>query len=440
MRSEPLCALVLLGMMASGSVSPAPLDEDKPWAVHAQATDVLQYHPPFRSPYQGQNSLPGHAETSNTLGASVFVGVRPWRGGEAWLDMDMNQGFAPGNTEGVAGYVNGQGAKVGHKSPYYRPQRYFLRQTFDLGGGGEDEVDPDLFTFGGKTTKNRLTLTIGKFSLTDVMDDNAYAHDPAKDFLNWAIIDTGAWDYAADAWGFSYGAAADWRQGVWSLRAAAMDLSVTPNNAVLTTGFRQFQLDVEIERRQSLLGREGKIKLLTFASRGRMGRFDDALRFAAATGYTPDTALVRQYRTRYGLSLNIEQPLGDNLGVFLRAGFAQGQYEPYEYADIDHTVAGGLSIAGAKWGRKDDTLAMALVVNEISKSHQSYLAAGGLGILVGDGRLPHPGAETVVEAYYSLAVFKGVHLTLDSQTVANPAYNRDRGPAEIVGLRLNGRY
>jgi high affinity Mn2+ porin len=407
---------------------------DSIWAIHVQATDVLQYHPAFRSPFEGTNSLTSEAEASNTVNASLILGLRPWKGGQFWFDEDMNQGFAPSNTLGVAGYVNGEGAKVGHHSPYYRPQRLFFRQTIELGGGKAD-VDPGLMDFGGATTKNRLVLTVGKFSLTDVVDDNAYAHDPQNDFLNWAIIDTGSFDYAADAWGFSYGGIAD-----WTLRGGVMALSKVPNQADLTPRFGQFQPVVELERRQSWFGREGKIKLLGFVTRGQMGRFDDALLLAAQTGQLPDAALVRHYRSRPGVSLNIEQPVSDNGGLFLRAGWDDGQYEPYEYADIDRTVAGGGSISGAKWGRKDDTVALAVVVNGISRIHEAYLAAGGLGILVGDGRLPHPGAEAIVEAYYSLATVKGVHLTFDSQTVVNPAYNRDRGPTEVIGLRLHGQY
>jgi len=441
-----IIALVL--MAARGALAdPTPADPDgdaaKPgdrnWAIHVQATDVLQYHPSFNSPYQGTNSLKGTQETANTVDASIIAGFRPWKGAQIWFDEDVNQGFAPSNTLGAAGFVNGEGAKVGHHSPYYRPQRYFLRQTFDL-GGGEQAVDADLMELGGRTTKDRLVVTVGKFSLTDVMDDNQYAHDPKNDFLNWALIDTGSWDYAADAWGFSEGAAAELYEGAWTFRGAFMDLSDIPNSPVLTHGFKQFQLDQEIERRQSWFGREGKIKLLGFATRGEMGRFDDAIALAEQTGGVPDTALVRHYRTRLGASLNMEQPVSDDGGLFLRAGWDQGQYETYEYTDIDRTVAAGGQINGARWGRKDDAVSVALVVDGISKAHEAYLAAGGLGVLVGDGRLPHPGAETIVEAYYSLAVIKGVHLTLDSQTLVNPAYNTDRGPAEVIGLRLHGQY
>jgi high affinity Mn2+ porin len=436
---------------AAPASQPAPADQsaekagadkaasDRWWAIQLQGTDVFQYKPSMRSPYEGTNSLPGAVERANTLDASLIVGLKPWQGAQFWFDEEMNQGFAPGDTLGVAGFVNGEGAKVGHASPYYRLQRYFYRQTIAL-GGGDDSVDPDMMEFGGKTTKNRIVVTVGKFSLTDVMDDNAYAHDPKNDFLNWAIIDTGSWDYAADAWGFSEGGVVEWYEGDWTLRGSVMKLSTIPNSAELTPHFGQFQWNGEIELRQKWLGRDGKIKLLGFVSRGEMGRFDDALALAEATGEPPETALVRHFRSRLGISLNIEQPVSDNAGLFLRAGSSQGQVEPYEYADIDQTVAAGASINGAKWGRKDDTAAVALVVNGISKIHEAYLNAGGLGILVGDGQLPHPGPESILEAYYSLGVFKGVHLTLDSQTVVNPAYNRDRGPAEVIGLRIHGQY
>ena len=260
----------------ASTASPAPDDtgSDKIWAVHGQATDVLQYHPAFNSPYEGKNSLTGAAETSNNVNASLLAGVQPWKGGQFWFDLDLNQGFAPSNTEGVAGYVNGEGAKVGHRSPYYRPQRLFFRQTIAL-GGGDASVDPGQFDFGGKTTRNRVVITVGKFSLTDVVDDNTYAHDPQNDFLNWAIIDTGSFDYAADAWGFSYGGIAEWYQGDWTLRGGVMALSLVPNQAELTPAFRQFQPVVELERlRQEMAGPRGQDQ----AADVRHGREDGKLR------------------------------------------------------------------------------------------------------------------------------------------------------------------
>jgi high affinity Mn2+ porin len=417
--------------------APASVDADKPqaWAVHMQSTFIEQGALPFHSPYEGRNSLiPDQGR--ETFDVSLYVGFRPWSGGEVWFEPEIDQGFGLADTEGVAGFVNGEGAKVGRADPYPRLPRAFFRQTIDLGGESQ-KVDADLSQLGGAQTADRLVLTIGKFSVDDVFDTNKYAHDPRADFLNWSLIDTGTFDYAADAWGYTYGAAGEWYVGDWTLRAGWFDLSVIPNDEKLDPSFKQFQLVGEVERRYAIAGRPGKIAVTGFLTRGRMGRFDDALALARLSGGVPNTADVRRYASRPGVSMNLEQQLTDDLGLFVRAGWADGDIEPYEYADIDQTIGAGLSLAGKRWGRPDDTVAIAGVVNSISAIHQAYLNAGGLGILVGDGRLPHPGAEQILETYYNLALFKFAHLTFDYQFIENPAYNRDRGPVSVFGLRVH---
>jgi high affinity Mn2+ porin len=421
---------------------PPPAAEAKPpatpesWAWHVQATDILQYYPAFHSAFQGPNSFRPQATWGNTVDATLYAGIRPWSGGEVWGNLEMYQGFAPNNTLGAAGYVNGDGAKVGRAHPYARIARLFVRQTFDLGGEADDQ-DPDLNMLGQHRTKDRIVLTAGKLNVTDIFDANKYAHDPRHDFLNWSLITAGSFDYAADAWGYTYGAAAEWYRGDWTWRAGVFDLSIVPNNATLTSDFSQFQLVGEAERRFTLAGRPGVARLGGFLTRGRMGRYDDAVSLALATGRPADTALVRDYRSRPGVYLNLEQEVADGVGVFGRLGWSDGRYESYEYTDIDRTAQAGLSVGGGRWGRKDDTVGAAVVVNGLSAAGHRYLNAGGLGILVGDGRLPHPGAEQILEAYYSLAVAKDMSLSLDNQLLVNPAYNRDRGPVNVVSLRLH---
>jgi high affinity Mn2+ porin len=275
--------------------------------------------------------------------------------------------------------------------------------------------------------------------VTDVFDNNKYAHDPRNDFMNWAIVDTGTFDYAADAWGFSYGAAAEWYQGDWTVRAGVFDLTIIPNSTDLDPTFEQFQWVGEIERRYDLWGQPGKLAVTGFLSRGRMGSFEDAIQLAALTGGPADIAAVRHYNGRSGLSLNLEQQITDDLGMFARAGFANGDVEPYNFSDIDRTIAAGLSLSGKRWGRPDDTAGLAGVVNGISKTHEAFLNDGGLGILIGDGMLPHPAPEQIVEAYYALPV-SAVRLTLDYQFIVNPGYNSDRGPASVVSARLHAQF
>ncbi len=406
------------------------------WALHLQATDSLQYYPAFRSPYQGANSFKPQATTGNIVDVTLYGGVRLWAGGEIWGNLEMYQGYTPNNTLGAAGFVNGDGDKLGRSHPYARIARVFIRQTIDLGGGADDQ-EADLNALSAQRTKDRLVITVGKFNATDIFDTNKYSHDPRADFLNWSIITTGSFDYAADAWGYTYGSAAEFYRGDWTWRAGVFDLSIVPNNAVLTSDFSQFQVVSEVEHRFELDGHPGAVRLAGFFSRGGMGSYDDAVRLALETGQPADTALVRRYRTRPGAYLNVEQEVAQGLGVFARVGWTDGTYEAYEYTDIDRTAQAGVAITGEHWGRKGDTIGLALAVNGLSSAGERYLNAGGLGILVGDGRLPHPGAEEIAEAYYSLAFAKDMTLSLDDQVVEHPAYNRDRGPLNVISLRLH---
>jgi high affinity Mn2+ porin len=217
------------------------------------------------------------------------------------------------------------------------------------------------------------------------------------------------------------------------------DGSVTPNSTMLDPTFGQFQSVGEVERRYSIWDQPGKVAVTGFVTRARLGSFEDAIALAALTGEPANIAAVRQYQSREGIGMNLEQQLMPNVGFFARAGWANGNVEPYDFTDIDRTVAGGLSISGKLWRRDDDTFGIAGVVNAITKVHQEFLNAGGLGILVGDGQLPNPGIERILETYYSFPV-AWARLTLDYQLIVNPAYNRDRGPVSVFGFRLHAQY
>lgn len=435
------CSIAALIGLALGA-APARGQDAVPgagWlAVHGQMTVAAQAVPDFRSTALGPNSL-APDQVKETVDATLYVGVHPWQGGEFWINPEADQGFGLSNTLGAAGFPSGEAYKVGKANPYIRLQRLFFRQTIGLGGEAE-RVSGDLNQFAGSRRRDRLVVTIGKFGVADIFDTNRYAHDPRQDFLNWSIIDTGSFDYAADAWGYSSGIAAELYRGPWTVRAGLFNLSKVPNGETLETGFRQYQLDGEIERRFAVAGRPGAVRLTVFRNRGRFGRFDDALRLGASSASVPTVALVRRERTRMGVSFNLEQAVTSDIGVFARAGIADGNIEPYDFTDIDRTGSIGASIAGKAWGRNDDTLGVAAVANGISRSHERYLDAGGLGILVGDGRLPHPGAEMIVEAYYTWRPLKAFNLTIDYQFLANPGYNRERGPVSVVGARLHGQF
>lgn len=424
---------------AAPALEAASVKSPETWAIHGQVTLVDQGTFAFHSPYRGANSLSPATLGRETSDITLYAGLRPWSGAEIWVNPEIDQGFGLSNTLGVAGFPSGEAYKVGKSTPYLKLPRLFLRQTIDLGGKSET-VDADLNQLAGWRTSDRLVVTIGKLGVTDIFDNNSYAHDPRKDFLNWSVIDNGSFDYAADAWGFSYGAAAEWYVGRWTARVGVFNLSDVPNSPKLGTNFIQFQALLELEERHTLWGRPGKIEITGFDSRGRMGSFSDAIRLAQTTGQPADIAAVRHYQGRPGVSFNLEQQLSDDLGVFAHGGVADGKIESYEFSDIDRSLAAGLSLKGARWGRPNDTFGAAVVVNGISRVHEQFLNAGGLGILVGDGKLPHPGPESILEIYYDLAAYGPAHVSLDYQFVDNPAYNRDRGPVSILGARVHAQF
>ncbi|HEY6482678.1 MAG TPA: carbohydrate porin [Steroidobacteraceae bacterium] len=407
------------------------------FAVHGQFTYVEQEASNFRAPYRGPNSLtPDRGR--ETTDATLYLGARLWPGAEGWIVPEIDQGFGLDDTLGLAGFPSGEAYKVGRNKPYLRLPRLFIRQSHDLGGTTED-VPPDLLQLGSERSSNRLVWTIGKFSVTDIFDTNQYAHDPRDDFLNWTAVDAGTFDYAADAWGYTVGIALEWYQGPWTLRGGAFDLSTVPNSVHLDPGFHEFQLLAELERRHELWGRSGRLLLTAFDSRGRMGALDAAVRLAQQTGQTVDVSAVRQYRGRIGVDVNLEQDIATDLGMFARAGWAAGNVEVYEFTDVDRTVTAGLALKGSRWGRAQDKVGVAGIVNGISTQRQRFLNAGGLGILVGDGKLPHPGSEQILETYYELAILGAVRLTMDYQWVRNPAYNEDRGPISIFTVRVHAQ-
>ena len=410
------------------------------WAIHGQTTFVAQYHPRFPALFSGPNSLTPKNQARETYDLTLYAGARPWNGAEIWVNPELDQGFGLSTTLGVAGFISGEAYKVGHADVYPRIPRVLFRQTINLGADSQS-LDAGLNQLAGSQTANRIVLTIGKFAVPDIFDTNRYAHDPRSDFLNWSVIEAGSFDYAADAWGYTYGAAAEWYQDWWTIRSGLFNLSETPNSKALDTRvFDQYQLDEEVEERHELFGQPGKIKLLGFLSHGRMGAYNQATEIALETGSPADIAEVRKSHNRAGVSLNLEQQITEDLGAFARAGWTQGRYEAFDFTDINQTVSLGASVSGRLWDRPDDSFGLALARNNASNAARRFFAAGGLGILVGDGRLSRSGAELIAETYYSIAVFGSAKVSIDYQYVNNPAYNRDRGPVSVFGVRVHAEF
>ena len=421
----------------------APADETavESWAIHGQATNVWQYHPGFSSSIpRGANSLDNSSSVAETLSVTLFGGVRLWEGAEAWISPEIDQGYGLSGTFGIAGFPNGEAYQIPNRGPYVRVPPIFLRQTIGLGGATE-KVEPDLTVLGGTQSINRVVITIGKFSVADVFDKNTYAHDPRNDFLNWTIIDAGAFDYVGDDWGYTFGGSVEWYQDWWTIRVGLFDETLLPDSKYVSAPLgTQSQAISEFEARYDLLNQPGKARLLFYGTRARMGSYYDAIAQGIALGLPAAEDGVRRLRTKCGIVLNFEQQLVKDLGVFARASQQDPGILSNAFTDVTQSVSAGVSLTGSRWGRPDDTVGLAGVVNLASQALRAYLAAGGLGIVVGDGQLRASGPEQIVEAFYSFAVMQGVYLGADYQFVNNPGYNRERGPVSVFGVRLHAEF
>ena len=406
-----------------------------------QSTYVWQGKPSFNSAYSGTNSLRAQRERSYSLTATASLGMRPWAGAELYFNPEMALGVPFSGLTGLGGITNGELARTAGPTPVYYPARLFLRQTWGLGGGSE-QIDSDANQLAGSVDKRRLVLTAGNLSVMDLFDGNAYSHDARTDFMNWALVTHGAYDFAADARGYTWGSALEYFHDNWAFRAGRFLVPLEPNQMRLDAKWRSHYGDqFEVERGHELAGQPGKLRLLVYRNRSLMSRYEDALDAAARTpGTIPDLNAVRTSdQVKKGIGVNVEQALNADLGVFGRAMWADGKTETYAYTEIDRSVAAGLVLKGGAWRRPQDTVGAALAVNSLSLAHRNYLAAGGLGFFIGDGRLNYR-PEGILETYYSIGVAKSAWVTFNWQHIRNPAYNADRGPVNVGSLRLHTEF
>jgi high affinity Mn2+ porin len=415
----------------------APESDD--WSIHGQTTFLPQAYPSFRSPYQGANSLPGTGQGRETWTATAFIGRRLWEGGEVYLNPELAQGSGIAGTLGLAGFSNGEAQKAGAPFPKLRAQRYFFRQTFGF-GSEQETVEDGPNQLAGKRDVDRVTLTVGRFAVGDIFDANAYAHDPRADFFNWAIWSAAAYDFPADLPGFTRGAVVELNRRHWALRFGLFQVPEEPNSDVLV--FKTGGAVVEWEGRYNIFDQPGKLRVGVFANRGSTGNYREALAIVAADptiDINDAMASNRRQRPKQGFYVNLEQAVSKDVGVFTRASWNDGNNEILSFTDIDRSLSGGVSIMGVSWGRPNDKVGIGGAVNGLSAPHRDFLAAGGLGLLIGDGALNYR-PETIFETFYALNVNKSTTLTFDYQFIANPAYNADRGPVSIFAARAHAEF
>jgi len=415
------------------------LPESTDWNVHAQTTFLPTAYPAFRSPYAGTNSLPGSGQARETWTTTAFLGVRLCQGGEFYFNPELAQGFGLNGTLGLAGFPNGEAQKAGAAYPQVRPQRYYIRQTFGLGGEQEDVADA-ANQLPGKRDIDRVTLIVGRFAIGDFFDGNSYAKDPRADFMNWAMWSSAAYDFPADLPGYTRGAVVELNRKDWAVRAGLFEVPTAPNSDVLT--YKGGGAVVELEERYAITDQPGKLRLGAFGNQGNTASYREALAMVAADptlDINATAASIRHTLPKYGFYANVEQQIAKDVGLFARASWNDGQNEILSFTDIDRSLSGSLSIKGSYWGRSNDTIGVGGAINGLSNAHRDFLAAGGIGLLIGDGRLNYS-TERILETYYACAIDKNFTFTADYQLVANPAYNADRGPVSIFSGRLHGEF
>ncbi len=414
---------------------------DARFNLHFQTTYIYQYSARFTTPYSGPHSLSGDEEKQNSLIMTLYGGARLWKGAEVYINPEIAGGSGLSGALGMAGSSNGETFRVGDPAPTLYLGRAFFSQTIALKGNDVDTPEDGANALATFTPKSHLRFVIGKYSLGDIFDQNAVSNSPRTQFMNWSLMNTGAWDYAANVRGYTLAGAAELALNGWAFKAAVAALPEEANGDKLSTDFgKSLSLNAEIARSYKIRGDEGTWRFLLFHNKTHMGSYRAATYEAllSGSGIIPDVVETRlEGRHKIGFAFNLDQKLSRNLSFFTRIGWNDGKTETWCFTEIDQTAALGIALKGRRWKRADDVLGFGFVANGLSEDHREYLAYGGEGFILGDRGLFFA-PETIAELYYSARLRKeGLWLSADYQLCLNPGYNKDRGPASIASIRIH---
>ncbi len=440
MTSQVKFFIITIGcffLVSTGDAQPSD-SSSQDWNFHFQQTIVLQYHPDFTAKYSGVNSLDTSEPAQTSVTSTFFVGRRLWKNAEAYVNPELSGGNGLSEVTGIAGFPNGETFRIGNPSPQLTIARVYIVQRFDL-SETKTIVEDDQNQLMETRPDAYVNITAGKISMIDYFDKNRYSDDPRTKFLNWALMTNGAWDYPANTHGYTWGIVAEFVTPPWALRASAAMVPTEANQSVMDLNLsRAHSETIEIEHDYTLGTHQGAMRLLGFHTMARMGNYDQALELPPGE---VDVVATRAYgRSKYGMGLNIEQELGDNVGMMFRASWNDGHNETWMFTEIDQAVSAAVIYDGRAWDRAGDNFGIAMLANGISAEHRAYLKAGGYGFLIGDGNLNYS-PESIAETFYSLSL-SAYHLQLspDYQFVLNPAYNKDRGPVHVFAIRIHSEF
>lgn len=435
-------ALVLFNISNTGNAQ-SILDSNNRWNYHFQFTAIVQGHPSFKAKYSGANSLNNTDETNAlSVTSTLYTGRALWKNAAVYGNAEIAGGEGISSGKGIAGFTNGETYRIGNPAPALYLARLYFQQSFPLKNTKFEKIEYGPNHLEGNIPSSRITITAGKFSLTDFFDNNKYSHDPRTQFINWALMSNGAWDYPANTRGYTSGVVVELIKPLWAIRLSGV---VEPKMA---NGMR---MDYNISKAHGLTvefekdwkgSKPGAIRFLAFSNSSQAPTYNSTLQevkngdSTSVTVYTGTSEWKKYGGIKYGFGINAEQELTKEAGAFFKASWNDGKTATWAFTEIDQSISAGLSIKGSKWKRPEDHFGIAAVINGISKEHRNFLNAGLYGFIIGDGKLNYS-AEAITEIYYQARLAKTLFASFDYQFVKNPSYNKDRGPVHVFAVRAH---
>jgi hypothetical protein len=418
-----------------------------PVNVHGQTTYINQRYNNFTSSYSGENSLSSLKSMSYTWSGTLFLGARLAPNTDVYFNPEVVSGVPFSDLSGLGGFTNGEATKANGAQAKFYSARAFLRQTINQEG---DKVllENDANQITQTVSSNRVVITAGQFSTLDIFDDSRYAKDPRIQFMNWGNMTYLAYDYAADARGYSTGLAGEWYRDNWVLRASRMLAPKSPNGRDLNWQiFNAYGDQVEVERQHNIADLPGKVSVLAYRNKMILARFQDATNYVVANNAQGTQAInnVRNnYQYKTGIGINGEQALTKDLGIYGRAFTSDGHTETMSFTEADNSLSIGMGLNGTSWSRPKDTIGISMMQNGLSSYRKNYLQSGGVSYFIGDyagpGQTISYRPERIGEVYYNATVIKNVLAGLNFQHINNPAYNAARGPVNILSFRIHAEF
>jgi high affinity Mn2+ porin len=417
------------------------------WTIHAQLSTVYQYHPSFQVAYSGPSSLSSKSEGALSLTTTLFLGRKLWKGAAFYVNPEITGGQGLSGGHGIAGFPNGEIYRVGNPSPTPFFARMYIQQIITLGKSDYDVQSSDINRLAGKLPSSRVVISLGKFCLADFFDGNNFNHDARTQFLNWSLMANGSWDFAADTRGYTSGLVVEFIKPLWAFRFSFVQVPKIANGLPMDYQINKANAETaEFEKDWKYKGHTGAARLTGFINFTRAPYYKDAI----SAKQSDDTArwnylvsIISSQTTwntfggiKYGFGISIDQDLGYGLGVFARGNWSDGHSAAWAFTDIDNNTQLGILMKGTLWKRPSDNFGIAGAINGISPVHRQYLELGGYSFIIGDGRLNY-GPETILEVFYNVQLANFLFISPDYQFVANPGYNKDRGPVHVPGIRVH---